>query len=141
MGRSSRVEDSETLVGVHQSPSRSVCLRAMSQKDGSARTNYSNTRFRGGEAESRLCDHIGGALRSSDAYWKSIGLSVERLSNGLFIGEVQTIGFVFDSTPNHRKYAWTEYLESCCEIVSSTFSTKTRVPCFSTGPNTRSHRD
>jgi len=57
-------------------------------------------RFRGGVAGSPLSEHIGGVFRSSDAYWKSIGLSVERLSNGLFMGMVQMVRFVFDSTPN-----------------------------------------
>lgn len=77
------------------------------QEAGSAGTIYSNIRFRGGVAGLGLCDHIGGEFRSSDAYWKSIGLSVERLSNGLFMGltdgMVQTVRFVFDSTPNCNK--------------------------------------
>jgi hypothetical protein len=103
MGRSLLVEASKTLVNVHWNSYRSVYLHGMSQRDGSAGTNYSNIRFRGGVAGSRLSDHIGGAFRSSDAYWKSIGLSVERLSNGLFIGEVQTVRFVFDSTPTCHK--------------------------------------
>lgn len=81
-------------------------LHDTSQEAGSAGTIYNNIRFRGGVAALGLCDHIGGEFRSSDAYWKSIGLSVERLSKGLFMGVmgmVQTVRFVFDSTPNCNK--------------------------------------
>ena len=95
MGRSLLVEASKTLVDVHWSSYHSVYLQGMSQRNGSAGTNCSNIRFRGGVAGSPLSDQIGGVLRSSDAYWKSIGLSVERLSNGLLIGKVQTGSLCF----------------------------------------------
>jgi hypothetical protein len=100
MGRSLLVEVSKTLVIVHWNSYRSVYLHGISQRVGSAGTNYSNIRFRGGVTGSRLSDHIGGEFRSSDVYWKSIGLSVERLSNGLLIGKVQAVRFVFGSALN-----------------------------------------
>ena len=103
MGRSLLVEASKTMVDGRWNPYRSVYLHGVSQRNGSADTNCSNIRFRGGVPGSRLNDHTGGVLRSSDAYWKSIGLSVERLSIRLLIGRVQTVRFVFDSTPTCQK--------------------------------------
>ena len=140
MGGSLLVEASKMVANVHWNSYRSVYLHGMSQRNESAAqlaaTNVSAAVWQGRRLVTILEEYFVPQTRTGSPLDSPLSVFQMHCSQAwckwfaLFSTQLQTATNV-----------GTECLESCCKVVSSMFFTNTRVPCFSTNPNTRSNRD